>query len=152
MKKVLETAAITFLAGIVVSAFAGSAFAGPAYSGGGAQGRAAATNSSSADTTPAAAEQETRPAILEQDLPPNHPVVTPYGDFCPRCSRYGVGTRPVVHAEAVAAMHAYFHAKGLSIGNVRNMGRFMIADVYQDGKLVDTVIFDRRTGRLRSIF
>lgn len=125
MRKIIWIAAFILLSGLL----------GPVYAGEEAQREEAAASDS--------------PSV---DIFKPHRVVTPYGDFCPRCSRYGVGTRPVVHAEAVAAMHAYFHAKGLSIQNVRKMGRFMMVDVYQKGTLVDTVIFDRRTGRLRSIY
>lgn len=88
---------------------------------------------------------------------PHHPGavkngVTPYGDFCPRCTVYGVGYKPVGHAKAVAAMRAYFGKRGYTIGNVRGIGRFMKVDIYHHGVLVDIIIFDRKTGRIRSIY
>jgi hypothetical protein len=78
--------------------------------------------------------------------------VTPYGDFCPTCTLYGVGRKPVGHGKAVSAMRAYFAKKGCTIGNVRGVGRFMKVNVYRRGVLIDRVIFDRRTGRIRSIY
>jgi hypothetical protein len=78
--------------------------------------------------------------------------VTPYGDFCPTCTLYGVGREPVGHGKAVAAMRAYFAKKGCTIGNVKGVGRFMKVDVYLHGVLIDRIIFDRRTGRIRSIY
>ncbi len=78
--------------------------------------------------------------------------VTPYGDFCPRCTVYGVGHEPVAHDKAIAAMKAYFGKRGYTIGNVRAMGRFMRVDIFHHGMLVDRIIFDRKTGRIRSIY
>lgn len=78
--------------------------------------------------------------------------VTPYGDFCPRCTLYGVGREPVGHGKAVAAMRAYFANKGCTIGNIQGGGRFLKVDVYRNGVLIDRIIFDRRTGRIRSIY
>lgn len=78
--------------------------------------------------------------------------VTPYGDFCPRCTLYGVGREPVGHGKAVAAMRSYFANKGCTIGNIQGGGRFLKVDVYRRGVLIDRIIFDRRTGRIRSIY
>ncbi len=78
--------------------------------------------------------------------------VTPYGDFCPRCNLYGVGKKPVTHQAAKDALSAYFSNKGLTISNIQGMGRFLKVDIYRDGKFVDRILFDRRTGRIRSIF
>jgi len=78
--------------------------------------------------------------------------VTPYGDFCPNCTVYGVGHEQVGHAKAVAAMRAYFQKRGYAIGNARGVGRFIRVDVYRGGVLVDRIIFDRKTGRVRSIY
>lgn len=100
---------------------------------------------------PATAEQEAQPPAAVRGLPLNK-VVTPYGDFCPRCRRYGVGKRPVTLTEATDAMHSYFYEKGHSIGNIRKMGRFLLVDIYTGEEIVDTVIFDRVTGRIRSIY
>ena len=78
--------------------------------------------------------------------------VTPYGDFCPRCNLYGVGKKPVTHQVAMEALNDYFRQKGLTVRNIHGMGRFLKVDIYRDGRLVDRILFDRRTGRIRSIF
>ena len=77
--------------------------------------------------------------------------VTPYGDFCPRCNLYGVGKKPVTHQAAMDALSDYFKHKGLTVKIVQGMGRFLKVDIYRDGRLVDRILFDRRTGRIRSI-
>ncbi len=77
--------------------------------------------------------------------------VTPYGDFCPKCSRYGYCRRPLTRAESIEAIRDYYRRKGLETRIVQFRGRFIMVNVYKDKKLVDTVIFDRRTGRLRSV-
>jgi hypothetical protein len=80
--------------------------------------------------------------------------VTPYGDFCPNCSVYGVRYkhRQVRHDKAIEAIRAYFAKRGFTIGNVRGIGRFIKVDVYRKGELVDRLVFDRKTGRIRSIY
>ena len=78
--------------------------------------------------------------------------VTPYGDFCPKCTNYGVGKQLVNHVQAVAAMKSYFMKRGMTIGNVHRMGRFMRVDVLRDGEKVDRIIFDRKSGRIRSVY
>ena len=78
--------------------------------------------------------------------------VTPYGDFCPRCNSYGARTKQVTHEGALKAIKDYFHAMGLEVRNLRGRGRFLKADIYKDGRLVDRIVFDRKTGRIRSIF
>ncbi len=78
--------------------------------------------------------------------------VTPYGDFCPRCNLYGVGKKPVTHQAAMDALSDYFKHKGLTVKIIQGMGRFLKVDIYRDEILVDRVLFDRRTGRIRSIF
>ncbi|MEJ2255183.1 MAG: hypothetical protein P8Y75_12635 [Nitrospirota bacterium] len=79
-------------------------------------------------------------------------TVTPYGDFCPQCSLYGAHRGPVHPHQAVMALKAYFHTKGCSIANIRTGGRFLLVDVVRDGKVIDQIIFDRMTGRIRSIY
>lgn len=78
--------------------------------------------------------------------------VTPYGDYCPSCSNYGVCRKQLKHGEAVAALRAYFNGKGLTVRDIRAGHRFLKADVYRGNRLVDRVIFDKKTGRVRSIY
>jgi hypothetical protein len=83
---------------------------------------------------------------------PGHTVITPYGDFCTLCSKYGIRQRRVEMREAVAALRFYFRHRGCVIRNIQGTGRFIRLDVYKKRMLVDKVIFDRKTGRLRSIY
>ena len=78
--------------------------------------------------------------------------VTPYGDFCSRCSIYGVGHGRVARDKAIHAIRLYFSEKGLTIGNVRGRKRFLKVDIFRGESLVDTILFDRKTGRIRSIY
>jgi hypothetical protein len=78
--------------------------------------------------------------------------ITPYGDFCPACTRYGICKEDLSHKEAVSAIRSYFMNKHLLIRDVKERGRFIMVDVYRGHTLVDRVLFDRRTGRLRSIY
>ena len=41
--------------------------------------------------------------------------------------------------------------RGYSLGNVSHKGRFIEAEVLDNNKQVDKVIFDRKTGRIRSM-
>lgn len=78
--------------------------------------------------------------------------VTPYGDFCPRCNNYGVGKKQVTYKKANFALSDYFKSRGLTVKVIQSKGRFLKANVYRKGRLVDRVLFDRRSGRIRSIF
>ena len=78
--------------------------------------------------------------------------VTPYGDHCPRCSDYGTCDTPMGHEDAKRAMFDYYHKKGLSVEVVRKRGRFIRAKIKDKDNVVDVIIFDRRTGRVRSIY
>jgi hypothetical protein len=49
-------------------------------------------------------------------------------------------------------MKHYFKTKGLDVKKVRGRGRFLKAEIYKKDLLVDRVLFDRRTGRVRSIY
>jgi hypothetical protein len=78
--------------------------------------------------------------------------VTPYGDICPRCSEYGNCKTPMGHEEAKKAMLDYYHKKGMSVEIDKKKGRFIRAKIKLRNKVVDVIIFDRRTGRIRSIY
>jgi uncharacterized membrane protein len=78
--------------------------------------------------------------------------VTPYGDMCSRCGHYGICSSIMSPKDAKKAMMDYYNKKGLNIKieNVRE--RFIKAKVKKKNKIVDVIIFDRRTGRIRSIY
>lgn len=77
----------------------------------------------------------------------------PYGAYCPQKGWYGA-KRPVRSPEeAMAILRSYFQDKGLIINIVKERRWGFIAEITKyDGTLVDIVIVDRRTGRIRSIY
>ncbi len=77
---------------------------------------------------------------------------TPYGDFCPKCSKYGVCPELLSVEEAREAVESYFKGKGISVGKIRGHGRFLKIRLIKDNDLLDVILFDRKTGRIRSIY
>jgi len=82
----------------------------------------------------------------------NEKPVTPYGDFCKRCSEYGKCKSEMSHEEAQKALREYYHHKGLGVELEKKRGRFIRVKVTDNNKVVDVIIFDRRSGRIRSIY
>jgi len=80
-----------------------------------------------------------------------HDAVTPYGDYCKECTTYGTCKDPIPPQAAISAIENYYREKGYVVGRVRHKGRFIEAEIYEDNRLVDKVLFDRKTGRIRSI-
>lgn len=80
------------------------------------------------------------------------PMVTPYGDFCPKCTQYGVCKTAMSHEDAKSAMLDYYQKKGYIVEIINKRGRFIKAKIKDKRKVVDIIIFDRRTGRIRSIY
>lgn len=83
---------------------------------------------------------------------PQKQPVTPYGDFCPRCTQYGNCKTIMSHEDAKKAMLDYYRKKGLAVELERKKGRFIKAKIKRKNEVVDVIIFDRRTGRIRSIY
>ncbi|MBI4681525.1 MAG: hypothetical protein HY757_00240 [Nitrospirae bacterium] len=78
--------------------------------------------------------------------------VTPYGDFCPRCTQYGSCKSIMSHNDAKKAMIDYYQEKGLGVELENINGRFIRARIKEADRVIDVIIFDRRTGRVRSIY
>jgi hypothetical protein len=78
--------------------------------------------------------------------------VTPYGDFCKRCSHYGVCSKMMSVKDSEKAMVEYYNEKGLFIEIKGVQGRFIKAHIKDRREIVDIIIFDRKTGRVRSIY
>ena len=78
-------------------------------------------------------------------------MVTPYGDYCSKCTTYGTCKAPLPPVEAIAAIEQYYMDRGYKVVHVRHKGRFIEAEIYDKNKLVDKVLFDRKTGRIRSV-
>lgn len=79
-------------------------------------------------------------------------TVTPYGDYCKECTNYGTCKNPLPPKEAIVAIETYYRHKGYAVGKVQHKGRFIEAEIYEGNRLVDKVLFDRKTGRIRSIY
>lgn len=77
--------------------------------------------------------------------------VTPYGDFCKHVNHYGMHKSIIDVHQAKDALHHYFGEKGLNVEIESDQGRFLKAKIRNEGQLVDIIIFDRRSGRVRSI-
>ena len=77
---------------------------------------------------------------------------TPYGDYPEWNSAYGMCRANLDPKEAEIAIERYFGSKGLTAANMRHRDRFIEADIYKERRLYDKILFDRKTGRIRSIY
>ena len=68
------------------------------------------------------------------------------------CGEYGYCKKEVKHEEAVRALEKYYKEKGMTVAITKKEGRFIEADVYKDKDLVDRVVLDCKTGKIRSIY
>jgi hypothetical protein len=89
----------------------------------------------------------TETGVQSQEKP-----VTPYGDFCESCSKYGNCKSTMSHEDAKKALIDYYHKKGLGVQLEKKRGRFIRAKITDNKKTVDVIIFDRKSGRIRSIY
>jgi hypothetical protein len=80
------------------------------------------------------------------------PRVTPYGGYCRECTIYGVCKEPIPPKESIHALRNYYNSRGFDIGAIQHRGRFIEAEIFRDNKPVDRIIFDRKTGRVRSVY
>lgn len=78
----------------------------------------------------------------------------PYGDYNPKRHRDYGATRVVENEEqARKILEAYFGNLDISIGSMEGKRWFFRAEILDaSGSLIDIIIIDRRTGRIRSIF
>ena len=77
---------------------------------------------------------------------------TPYGDYSQRSSAYGTCKENLPPQDAERALRGYFGSKGLKATNLRHKERFIEAEIYRNNRMVDKVLFDRKTGRIRSTY
>ena len=78
--------------------------------------------------------------------------VTPYGGYCKDCAVYGSCRVPVSREEAMHSLRKFYEERGYRLGDVQHRGRFVEAAIYLNDRQVDKVIFDRKTGRVRSMY
>ena len=77
--------------------------------------------------------------------------VTPYGAFCDNVSKYGKNKSIIDMKHAKSALQHYYGTKGLDVEIISKQGRFLKAKITSEGQLLDTIIFDRHSVRMRSI-
>lgn len=90
--------------------------------------------------------------ITASSASPEGKPVTPYGDFCTRCGHYGACKSEMSLEDAENAIAEYYHNKGFRINVEEGKGRFIRANINRGDETVDVIIFDRETGRIRSIY
>jgi hypothetical protein len=81
--------------------------------------------------------------------------VSPYGVYRKGQAEGGYGEkRPVKTAgEASKVLREHFAGKGVEVGSVKEKELFFEAEILDmKGRLVDKVVVDKRTGRIRSIY
>jgi len=67
--------------------------------------------------------------------------------------RYGERKKVATEDEAEGIMREYFPNKGMKIGKVKKKKFYFEADILDEqGNVVDRVIIDKRTGRIRSVY
>lgn len=78
----------------------------------------------------------------------------PYGAYCPKRhpDKYGAQQPVRTETDARERLLQFFGVNEVSIANLVERPRHFRADILdKQGKLLDTVIIDRRSGRIRSI-
>ncbi|MFN3479133.1 MAG: hypothetical protein ACK415_02005 [Thermodesulfovibrionales bacterium] len=97
-------------------------------------------------------------ASAEQNCPdcPRWQEIAPYGDYCPGSRRgwYGARKQVLTLREAEIILTEYFSRYGdMKVVNIQEKKRFFIAEIRdKNDSIVDIVILDKRTGRIRSIY
>lgn len=89
-------------------------------------------------------------AETKKDVPEKG--ITSYGVSCPLCGEYGYCKKEVTYEEAVRALEKYYEGKGMTVTATKKEGRFIEAEIYKGKDLVDNVIIDCKTGKIRSIY
>lgn len=78
--------------------------------------------------------------------------ITPYGAYCPLCGEYGYCAKYPTKKEITDALNLYYSKKGLKAVLKKQDGRFAEAEVYKNKKIVDRIMLDIKTGKMRSIY
>ena len=79
----------------------------------------------------------------------------PYGDYCsgPRGGWYGDKTEVTSAGEAKSILCNYYAGDDVTIGKIVKKENYFEAEILdRNNRIVDRVIVDRRTGRIRSIY
>lgn len=73
-----------------------------------------------------------------------------YGAYC--SMPYGFRQQVAGMVEATEALRAYFAKRGLEVRLLGHDRRFIRADIYDGDEKVDSILFDRLTGKMRSVY
>ncbi len=79
----------------------------------------------------------------------------PYGGYCrgPRWGWYGAKQPVTTQEEARKHLEKYFADGKVTIGSITERSSYFEAEIKdKDNKVVDRVIIDKRSGRIRSIY
>ncbi len=77
-----------------------------------------------------------------------------YGDYCPMWGPYGARKIVTTAEEAKKILQDYFSSyEGIKISNIKERKWFFEAEIKdKNNNIIDKVIVDKRTGRIRSIY
>ncbi|HWR59846.1 MAG TPA: hypothetical protein VN328_13245 [Thermodesulfovibrionales bacterium] len=78
--------------------------------------------------------------------------VRPYGEYSEWCCVYGICKQDLGVREAQLVIEKIYSDRGLTVVNMQYKGRFIEVEIYKNNRLFDKILFDRKTGRIRSIF
>ncbi len=73
----------------------------------------------------------------------------PYGSSC--FSSYGARGKTKSIPHAIGAVRKYFAQRGYYVKLVSHSKLFLTVDIYNDEDIIDTVIVDIRSGKMRSV-
>ena len=78
----------------------------------------------------------------------------PYGGYCrgPRWGWYGARRDVKNVREVRQLLNEFLKETDLSVGEIRDKGPFFEADILEKEEIVDILIVNKRTGRIRSKF
>ena len=95
------------------------------------------------------------PVFAGESCGTDHCCCSPFGSYCTgaKCGWYGARTSVKTAVEAAQIIKTYFQADKVTVANIKEKELYFEAEVRDNGNaLVDVVIVDKRTGRLRSIY
>jgi hypothetical protein len=88
---------------------------------------------------------------LYAEAPLVYAEVSPYGDT--QGGEYGEKRTVQNAADAMKVLKEYFSKKDVRIGEIREKKLYFEADILdKNNRIIDKVIVDKRTGRIRSIY
>ncbi|HAM50024.1 MAG TPA: hypothetical protein DCP92_04780 [Nitrospiraceae bacterium] len=78
--------------------------------------------------------------------------ISVYGDHCQLCGEYAYCRKQPTYGQAVSALRSYYEQRGLQVLVLKQKARFLEAEIYKGGCIVDRVLLDLKTGRIRSTY